>query len=65
MFSDFAGLEFSLPLTQRIATTDAMRPIAERISGKMAAVLSSNAPLTSASETATAARVIAEIMEPT
>ena len=61
-FSAFAGLEPSLPLTRRMPMTEAMIPTAAMISGKIAAVASSKTPPDAAD--ATAASVIAEMMDP-
>ena len=65
IFKADAGFPPSLPLTSRIPMTDAMMPIAEIISGKIAASDSENVAVSGAEFTATAASVTAEIMEPT
>ena len=65
MFNAAAGFPPSFPLTIMIPITEARIPIAEIINGKRAAVVSENVAVSSEFATATAANVIAEIMEPT
>ena len=57
------GLPPSLPLTSNIPITDAITPIAESTSGNTAAAVSENAPPEFTA--ATAASVIAEMIDPT
>ena len=63
MLRALAGFEPSLPLTVRIPITEAMIPIADKINGNNAAVVSLNNPAEFTA--ATAANVTAEIIEPT
>ena len=60
-----AGFPPSLPLTSMMPITDAKIPIAAIISGNIAAVISVKVAEAFDVSTATAARVIAEIIEPT
>ena len=62
-FRALAGLEPSLPLTMKIPITDAMMPMPDRTSGNIAAAVSLNRPPEFAA--ATAARVTAEMIDPT
>ena len=64
MFNAAAGFPPSFPLTIMIPITEARIPIAEMINGNTAAVVVENTAVSSAFATATAARVIAEMMEP-
>ena len=63
-FNDFAGFE-ELPRTNKMPITEAMIPTDAKMSGKRAAVVCEKPAPLGAFATATAERVIAEMIEPT
>ena len=65
ILSAFAGFDESFPRTNKMPMMDAMMPTAESSSGKSAAVVSVKFAPLGAVCTATAASVIAEMIEPT
>ena len=65
MLRALAGFPPSLPLTHKIPMMEASTPTAEMMSGKIAAVSALKVDISPASFTATAARVIAEMIDPT